>query len=55
MNFIEGGNRVTKGYYFSAQNWSLNPVATDGRIVPARRGERYLRIPLLVAVAVAPE
>jgi hypothetical protein len=54
MKTIEAGTRVTKGYYFSAKSWMLTPVANDGELLPGAGGEKFLRIPLLVAFAVAP-
>ena len=54
MTTIEAGTRVNKGYYFSATTWSLEPVVRDGEALPGKLGERYLRVPLLAAFALAP-
>ena len=54
MTKIEAGNRVKKGYYFSAKSWTLHPMPTDGEALPGEAGERYLHIPLLLAFVVAP-
>lgn len=54
MTKIASGTRVEKGYYFNLNTWSLLPVAADGAALPGGAGERYLRVPLLLAFAVAP-
>ncbi len=54
MTRIEAGARASKGYYFSAKHWALHPVAHDGEALPGEPGERYLRVPLLLALLVAP-
>lgn len=54
MTTIEAGTLVKKGYYFNAKNWTLEPVANDGTALPGAKGEKYLRIPLLLAFVVAP-
>ena len=54
MTKIEAGNRVKKGYYFSAKSWTLQPMPRDGEALPGEAGERYVHIPLLLAFAVAP-
>lgn len=54
MNFIAGGTRVEKGHYFSARSWTLTPVASDGALLPGASEERYLKVPLVAAFALAP-
>ncbi len=54
MKTIEAGTRVSRGYYFSANTWTLTPVAADGECLPGHGGEKYLPVPLPVAFAVAP-
>jgi hypothetical protein len=54
MTRIEAGDRVKKGYYFSAKNWTLHPMPKDGEALPGEAGERYVHVPLLLAFAVAP-
>ncbi len=54
MTFVEAGSRVRKGYYFSANSWTLTPMAADGAVLPGAGGEKYLRVPLLLAFALAP-
>lgn len=54
MEMIEAGARVKKGYYFSGRGWVLQPVARDGEVLPGQRGEKWLRVPFLGAVVIAP-
>jgi hypothetical protein len=54
MTKIESGTRVKKGYYFSLQSWTLQPVPTDGAALPGEAGEQFFYVPLLLAFAVAP-
>ena len=54
MTTIAAGTQVKKGYYFSMKSWTLQPVAADGAALPGAAGEPYLRVPLLLAFAVAP-
>lgn len=54
MTTIEAGNRVKKGYYFSAKSWTLQPMPKDGEALPGAPGERYVHVPLLLAFVVAP-
>ena len=54
MNFIAGGTRVGKGHYFSARSWTLTPIASDGEALPGAGEERFLKVPLLAAFALAP-
>ena len=54
MKTFEAGTRVSKGYYFSGKSWTLAPVAADGDVLPGARGERFLRVPLLLAFGLAP-
>jgi hypothetical protein len=54
MTTIVAGTRVQRGHYLSAWSWSLHPVARDGEVLPGRSGERYVRVPLVAALALAP-
>ncbi len=54
MTTFEAGSRVKKGYYFSARSWTLQPVSRDGEALAGKSGERFVRVPLLLAFAVAP-
>jgi hypothetical protein len=51
---IEAGTRVKKGYYFSGRGWQLHPVQRDGEILPGERAEKWLRVPFVGAVVIAP-
>ena len=54
MTTIEAGTQVKKGYYFNVKNWTLEPMANDGAVLPGAKGEKYFRVPLLLAFIVAP-
>ena len=54
MTTIAAGTQVRKGYYFSMKSWTLQPVPAEGAALPGTAGEEYLRVPLLLAFAVAP-
>lgn len=54
MTMIEAGARVARGYYFSGQSWTLRPMHRDGEALPGAPGEKYLRVPLPLAFALAP-
>lgn len=54
MKLIEAGTRVTRGYYFGAKGWQLLPVERDGELLPGGAGEKYLRVSLAGAIAIAP-
>ena len=54
MTTIAAGTQVRKGYYFSMKSWTLQPVPAEGAALPGAAGEEYVRVPLLLAFAVAP-
>ena len=54
MTKLSAGMKASKGYWFSTKSWSLHPVSNDGEALPGAAGETYVRIPLLLAFAVAP-
>jgi len=54
MTTIAAGTQVSKGYYFSAKSWTLQPVSADGAVLAGEPGEKFVHIPLLLAFLVAP-
>ncbi len=54
MRTIETGSAARRGYYFGTRSWTLHPGAHDGDRLTGTPGERFLRIPLVVAVALTP-
>ena len=54
MTKLNAGTPVKRGYYFSMKNWSVNPVEKDGTILQGEAGEKFVPVPLPVAVMLAP-
>ena len=54
MTKLNAGTPVKRGYYFSMKNWSVNPVEKDGTILQGEAGEKFIPVPLPVAVMLAP-
>ncbi len=54
MTTYSAGTRVMRGYYFSAKSWTLENVASDGQMLPGTADEKYVAIPVLAALVVAP-
>jgi hypothetical protein len=54
MTKLDAGTPVKSGYYFSLRHWTLQPVETDGEVLPGERGEQWVPMSLPVAVAAAP-
>jgi hypothetical protein len=54
MTKLDAGTPVKSGYYFSLKSWTLQPVETDGEILPGEHGEQWIPMSLPVAVAAAP-
>jgi hypothetical protein len=54
MRTIESGSAARRGYYFGTRSWRLQPVARDGDRLAGTPGERFVRIPLLLALALTP-
>ena len=54
MTKLGAGEKATRGYWFNAKTWTLHPVRAEGETLPGAAGEKYLRIPLVVAFVVAP-
>jgi hypothetical protein len=54
MAKVNAGTPVKRGYYFSMKNWSVNPIEKDGTALHGEPGERFIPVPLPVAVMLAP-
>jgi len=54
MTKLNAGTPVKRGYYFSMKNWSVNPVEKDGTVLRGEPDERFIPVPLPVAVMLAP-
>ncbi|MGZ6079058.1 MAG: hypothetical protein ACXWK6_14795 [Myxococcaceae bacterium] len=54
MTTISAGTRVERGYYFNTKTWMLQNVAQDGEMLPGASQEKYLVVPVLLALVVAP-
>jgi hypothetical protein len=54
MTKLTAGMYASNGYWFSTRSWTLHPVAKDGEKLPGEAGEKWVRIPLLLAFVVAP-
>jgi hypothetical protein len=49
-----GGSPAKSGYYWNPGKWTITPIPAEGGTLPGDHGERYLRIPLLAAILLAP-
>ncbi len=54
MATVKGGSRVRSGYYWNPRHWTLIPVAHDGEILDGSPAEKFLRVPLPLALALVP-
>ncbi len=54
MATVKGGSRVRSGYYWNPRHWTLIPVAHDGEILAGGPEEKFLRVPLPLALALVP-
>jgi hypothetical protein len=50
----QAGEQVKAGFYWRMAQWQLLTVAEDGDALPGEAGERYLRIPALLMLLLAP-
>ncbi|MBI4515583.1 MAG: hypothetical protein HY699_07185 [Deltaproteobacteria bacterium] len=49
------GNEVVKaGFYWSPARWEIVPIAKGGGMLPGTADNRYIRLPLLLLMAVGP-
>lgn len=54
MATVNGGSRVKSGYYWNPRRWTLMPVANDGDVLAGSPSEKFLRVPLPLALALVP-
>jgi hypothetical protein len=50
----EGGMAVKTGFYWNLGTWQLLTVPKEGGLLPGRTEDRYLRLPVLLMLLVAP-
>src|SRR5512133_2309599 len=53
MTKSNGGSKVRGGYYWNLSKWSITSVEGDEGVLEAPAEETFIRLPLLVMVAVA--
>ena len=51
---LKSGDTVKKGFYASVKRWTIEMIETDGGALPGEAGERYMRLPVLAMLVVAP-
>jgi hypothetical protein len=54
MTTTIGGTAVRSGYYWNLGKWEVIPVERDGGQLPGGRGDKFLRIPVVVVLALLP-
>ena len=54
MTTTIGGTAVRSGYYWNLGKWEVTPVERDGGHLPGGRGDRFLRIPMVLVLALLP-
>jgi hypothetical protein len=50
----EGGTRVGSGFYWNVSRWSIVTIPKGGGVLPGAAEHRYVKLPVLVLLAVAP-
>ena len=54
MKTATAGTMAARGYWLNVKEWQLHPVHGEGEVLPGTAGEKYVRVPLVVACAAAP-
>ncbi len=49
-----GGSRVKWGFYWNLAKWEIVMIPKAGGVLPGSEGHRYLRMPILLLLALAP-
>jgi hypothetical protein len=49
-----GGTRVPAGFYWRPAGWEMVTLSGRGGVLPGERSERYLRVPVLAMLVLAP-
>jgi hypothetical protein len=50
----KGGDKVAAGFYWSRNDWRMSVVSGEGGVLEGGARDKYLRIPTLAMLAVAP-
>lgn len=50
----QGGTRVKCGYYWNPAKWEIVTIPREGGLLPGGPEHRYLRLPILVLLMLAP-
>jgi hypothetical protein len=54
MTTCIGGTAVRSGYYWNLGKWEIVPVEKHGEKLPGGRGEKFLRIPVILVLMLLP-
>jgi hypothetical protein len=49
-----GGNAVKAGFYWNLKNWEMVTLSGAGGVLPGGGGDRYLKVPIVAFLFVAP-
>jgi hypothetical protein len=49
-----GGTAVRGGFYWNLSRWTIVTIPKDGGLLPGHPEDRYLKLPVLVLLALAP-
>jgi hypothetical protein len=54
MTKHNGGNAVKAGFYWNLKKWEMVPLSGIGGTLPGGPGDRYLKVPIVAFLFVAP-
>ena len=54
MTKRDGGTAVKNGFYWNLAKWEMHIVPKQGGVLPGGSADRYLRVPVLALLVVAP-
>ena len=54
MRRYHGGETVRVGFYWNKTTWSIVPIDRGGGVLPGESNARYLRLPFLLVILLAP-
>lgn len=54
MKTLNGGIAARSGHYLHLGSWEIVPVSAGGGVLPGARRERYVRLPTVAVLALAP-
>ncbi len=49
-----GGNAVKAGFYWNLKKWEMVPLSGIGGTLPGGAGDRYLKVPIVAFLFIAP-